>query len=213
MSMMSLSPTTSTSNYDETPSTKRRRTTSFTAAANGGPRSEMASPQDSPSGHGASSSVAAAHIPKRGARACTNCRKGKNRCEGEVRILHLSRLAAGCLPVPRPSPSRLPAHPPGPANCSPCIHPLCRLPVVDASLAAHNASSRNQRRRMCRPCPPPASSKSPHNLFPPHIAPHPHPMPDLTLMPPSTTPRRRLSRLEGQYLVRPPSICFRPSCV
>ena len=117
MSMMSLSPTTSTSNYDETPSTKRRRTTSFTAAANGGPRSEMASPQDSPSGHGASSSVAAAHIPKRGARACTNCRKGKNRCEGEVRTLHLSRLAAGCLPVARPSPSRLPAHPPGP-GCS-----------------------------------------------------------------------------------------------
>lgn len=29
--------------------------------------------QDSPS----------SHIPKRGARACTNCRKGKNRCEGE----------------------------------------------------------------------------------------------------------------------------------
>ncbi|EIN12012.1 hypothetical protein PUNSTDRAFT_83912 [Punctularia strigosozonata HHB-11173 SS5] len=25
-----------------------------------------------------------AHIPKRGARACTNCRKGKNRCEGEA---------------------------------------------------------------------------------------------------------------------------------
>ena len=29
----------------------------------------------------------AAHIPKRGARACTACRKGKNRCEGEVREL------------------------------------------------------------------------------------------------------------------------------
>jgi len=24
------------------------------------------------------------HVPKRGARACTACRKGKNRCEGEV---------------------------------------------------------------------------------------------------------------------------------
>ena len=74
MSIMSLSPTTSTSNYDETPSTKRRRTTSFTAAANSGPWSEMASPQDSPSGHGVSSSIAAAHIPKRGARACTKGR-------------------------------------------------------------------------------------------------------------------------------------------
>jgi hypothetical protein len=26
------------------------------------------------------------HIPKRGARACTACRKGKNRCEGEVLV-------------------------------------------------------------------------------------------------------------------------------
>ncbi|KAM5533706.1 hypothetical protein V8D89_012579, partial [Ganoderma adspersum] len=97
MSMMSLSPTTSTSNYDETPSSKRRRTTSFTAAANGGPRSEMDSPQDSPSGHGASSSVAAAHIPKRGARACTNCRKGKNRCEGEAPCRRCQLSGAQCV--------------------------------------------------------------------------------------------------------------------
>ena len=86
MSMMSLSPTTSTSNYDDQPSGKRRRTTSFTVAANGGPRSDMASPQDPSSGLAMSPSVPSAHIPKRGARACTNFRKGKNRCEGEVRI-------------------------------------------------------------------------------------------------------------------------------
>ena len=84
MSMMSLSPTTSTSNYDDQPSGKRRRTTSFTVAANGGPRSDMASPQDPSSGLAMSPSVPSAHLPKRGARACTNCRKGKNRCEGEV---------------------------------------------------------------------------------------------------------------------------------
>ncbi len=161
MSMMSLSPTTSTSNYDDTPSNKRRRTTSFNAPANGGPRSEMDSPPDLPSGHGGSSS-AAAHIPKRGARACTNCRKGKNRCEGEVRTLHLSPPCRRLLT--RTSP-RLPAHPPGPAICWRWIHPLYRLPVVDVSLAGHNVSSRNQRRRVCRPCPLPASSKSPHNPF------------------------------------------------
>lgn len=28
--------------------------------------------------------VALPNVPKRGARACTACRKGKNRCEGEV---------------------------------------------------------------------------------------------------------------------------------
>jgi hypothetical protein len=35
------------------------------------------------------------HIPKRGARACTACRKGKNRCEGEV-----GRLSARAVPRP-----------------------------------------------------------------------------------------------------------------
>ena len=35
------------------------------------------------------------HIPKRGARACTACRKGKNRCEGEV-----SNLSVRAVPRP-----------------------------------------------------------------------------------------------------------------
>ena len=39
------------------------------------------------------------HIPKRGARACTACRKGKNRCEGEVSHLFVR---------PRRPPSRSP---------------------------------------------------------------------------------------------------------
>ncbi|KAJ7703197.1 hypothetical protein B0H17DRAFT_922430 [Mycena rosella] len=56
---MSLSPTASISNGSDNPS-KRRRT---------------GDPADSPN---------SAHIPKRGARACTACRKGKNRCEGEA---------------------------------------------------------------------------------------------------------------------------------
>lgn len=120
MSMMSLSPTTSTSNYDDQPSGKRRRTTSFTAAANGGGRSEMASPQDPPSGHGLPSSVPSAHIPKRGARACTNCRKGKNRCEGEVRTLRPVRSLSPDADSPR-----LPAHPPRPG--------VFRRPLVAAA--------------------------------------------------------------------------------
>src|ERR1700733_8706391 len=33
------------------------------------------------------SSANPGHVPKRGARACTACRKGKNRCEGEVSLI------------------------------------------------------------------------------------------------------------------------------
>ena len=92
--MMSLSPTTSTSNYDDQqPTGKRRRTTSFnTSPILNGSRSEMASPQDMSPAHPSPSSVPSGHIPKRGARACTNCRKGKNRCEGEASALSLPFL-------------------------------------------------------------------------------------------------------------------------
>lgn len=49
------------------------------------------------------------HIPKRGARACTNCRKGKNRCEGEV--------SSSCCGPNRPARSHLARLPrPGPAR-------------------------------------------------------------------------------------------------
>ena len=111
MSMMSLSPTTSTSNYDDQPNGKRRRTTSFnTSPALNGSRSEMASPQDSPA-HAPPSSVPSAHIPKRGARACTACRKGKNRCEGEVCYILLWTLDGTLTPsLPWP------ATPPGPVQ-------------------------------------------------------------------------------------------------
>lgn len=124
MSMMSLSPTTSTSNYDDQPNGKRRRTTSFN---NGhGSRSEMASPHESPAGHGAPP-VPPSHIPKRGARACTNCRKGKNRCEGEVRLSPLiytllAKANHPCLPlIPVPSirPSARPGTP-NPHRQAPC---------------------------------------------------------------------------------------------
>ncbi|KAI0332321.1 hypothetical protein GY45DRAFT_1246853 [Cubamyces sp. BRFM 1775] len=114
--MMSLSPTaTSASNeYDQhqQPNGKRRRTASFAnagassgpAASNGPARSEMGSPTDSVSGlaapptpAGTAPTAPTAHIPKRGARACTNCRKGKNRCEGEAPCRRCQLSGAQCV--------------------------------------------------------------------------------------------------------------------
>ncbi|KAI0674849.1 hypothetical protein C8Q78DRAFT_504835 [Trametes maxima] len=104
--MMSLSPTTS-NDYDQ-PNGKRRRTASFVGAApssgpavpNGPARSEMGSPNDSASGLAAPPTPAGSspsHIPKRGARACTNCRKGKNRCEGEAPCRRCQLSGAQCV--------------------------------------------------------------------------------------------------------------------
>lgn len=73
---MSLSPATSVSNSSEVPA-KRRRTSLSISTANG---AMAQSPQDTSAGL----TPTAMHIPKRGARACTACRKGKNRCEGEA---------------------------------------------------------------------------------------------------------------------------------
>ncbi|KAK0476634.1 hypothetical protein IW261DRAFT_1339248 [Armillaria novae-zelandiae] len=73
---MSLSPSASVSNGSESAS-KRRRT------------SEIArSPQDAGQ---------AVHIPKRGARACTACRKGKNRCEGEAPCRRCQLSGTPCI--------------------------------------------------------------------------------------------------------------------
>lgn len=65
--VMSLSPPASVSNHSSDVPSKKRRTAT-----------EMSMMQSS------IDSTSAQHIPKRGARACTACRKGKNRCEGEV---------------------------------------------------------------------------------------------------------------------------------
>ena len=106
-SIMSLSPATPTS-YNEPNGHKRRRTGEFEAAqfpnaqggmgaVEGGVTQQMGPAQGPP--------PPTAHIPKRGARACTNCRKGKNRCEGEVSRLCLpSRACKGHSGRP-PSPS------------------------------------------------------------------------------------------------------------
>ena len=74
---MSLSPISS----GQDNSSKRRRTDDEFGYSRG--PMDM-SPQDSPSNGHPSMNQA---IPKRGQRACTACRKGKNRCEGEVRLL------------------------------------------------------------------------------------------------------------------------------
>lgn len=83
-SIMSLSPTATTSNSSDAPS-KRRRTDSITPINTS---SQQGMTQLTAEGSVLpSSSQSSMHIPKRGARACTACRKGKNRCEGEVSSL------------------------------------------------------------------------------------------------------------------------------
>jgi hypothetical protein len=68
------------------------------------------SPSDSGGNH---SPQQPAHVPKRGARACTACRKGKNRCEGEVSVLLVVVVVDSAVAVcslarhPRPGPALL----------------------------------------------------------------------------------------------------------
>ncbi|KAK0213045.1 hypothetical protein DFS33DRAFT_1464788 [Desarmillaria ectypa] len=73
---MSLSPSASVSNGSESAS-KRRRTSEIGR-----------SPQDP---------AQPVHIPKRGARACTACRKGKNRCEGEAPCRRCQLSGTPCI--------------------------------------------------------------------------------------------------------------------
>ncbi|KAJ4483425.1 hypothetical protein J3R30DRAFT_3835018 [Lentinula aciculospora] len=78
---MSMSPTASVSNGSES-AAKRRRTNG--ADTNGSPASF---PVGTP----------ATHIPKRGARACTACRKGKNRCEGDAPCRRCQLSGTPCI--------------------------------------------------------------------------------------------------------------------
>ena len=121
---MSHSPTASISNSSESASKKRKTVGS-------GDLSMAPSSQQQP------------HIPKRGARACTSCRKGKNRCEGEVRPV---------LPVRYPSTHR------GPSIPSPARLFINRLLVVDVKQAVLLAFSKSQRKRMYKDCPQQVSS-------------------------------------------------------
>ncbi|KAJ3860257.1 hypothetical protein F5879DRAFT_790403 [Lentinula edodes] len=78
---MSMSPTASVSNGSES-AAKRRRTNG--ADTNGSPASIPAATPSS-------------HIPKRGARACTACRKGKNRCEGDAPCRRCQLSGTPCI--------------------------------------------------------------------------------------------------------------------
>ena len=119
---MSHSPTASLSNSSESVPKKRKTMGS-------GDLSMAASSQQQP------------HIPKRGARACTSCRKGKNRCEGEVRPVFLIHFHSQrpVITVPRP----------GSFN---------RLLVVGARPAVLLAFSKSQRKKMYKDCPQRVSS-------------------------------------------------------
>ncbi|KAH6913825.1 hypothetical protein BKA70DRAFT_1259564 [Coprinopsis sp. MPI-PUGE-AT-0042] len=87
---MSQSPTVAGANGSEH-AAKRRRTDAGSVPVVAG--------EHSPAGmQGAHVSASApTHIPKRGARACTNCRKGKNRCEGEPPCKRCQASGVPCI--------------------------------------------------------------------------------------------------------------------
>lgn len=114
---MSTSPTDST--YS-TQSNKRRRTSDASTfhspgsiapapSHDGGILSQM---QQAPP-PAQQSQIPPGHIPKRGARACTACRKGKNRCEGDVSAPAPVRACTDQLVRPSARPGS-PPHPPAP---------------------------------------------------------------------------------------------------
>ncbi|KAF8070153.1 hypothetical protein FPV67DRAFT_1414137 [Lyophyllum atratum] len=82
---MSLSPASMSNDSENT--SKRRRTNS-----DGTNRS-----MDQSASAGPAHSQTAPHIPKRGARACTACRKGKNRCEGEAPCRRCAHNGIACV--------------------------------------------------------------------------------------------------------------------
>ncbi|KAF8658282.1 hypothetical protein AX16_002056 [Volvariella volvacea WC 439] len=82
---MSLSPSNSVSNGSESAS-KRRRTGDM-----------INSPTETPAQPQSQAQQPAVHIPKRGARACTACRKGKNRCEGEAPCRRCQLSGTQCI--------------------------------------------------------------------------------------------------------------------
>lgn len=109
------------------------------------------------------------HIPKRGARACTACRKGKNRCEGEVRPVFLARYFHLQRPVN--------------TVAGPALGSLSSMPTKRYCL-----HFRKTRKEECT-----RTVHSKYRVCPLHVLYHP-----LYL---SSFSHRRLSRLEGQYLV------------
>lgn len=101
--------------------------------------------------------VVGSHAPKRGARACTACRKGKNRCEGEVSSSSALYTSPACAAALRPC-VEWPVTPPGPASTIAHKHLLLKLcpfmssrRVVDVRCLASNACLKNQRRRRTQP--------------------------------------------------------------
>lgn len=92
---MSLSPTISGGLENNA---KRRRADSQSFAFQSGINGMMSQPL--PNGQGM-----AQVLPKRGQRACTACRKGKNRCEGDVSAIPSSHLTV--LTGPFAAPARL----------------------------------------------------------------------------------------------------------
>ncbi|KAH9485403.1 Transcriptional activator of proteases prtT [Psilocybe cubensis] len=81
---MSHSPSASISNSSESASKKRK------ASANSGIMAQSSTADGQ-------TPQPTSHIPKRGARACTSCRKGKNRCEGEAPCRRCQASGVPCI--------------------------------------------------------------------------------------------------------------------
>ncbi|KAG8999994.1 hypothetical protein FRB94_008806 [Tulasnella sp. JGI-2019a] len=90
--MMSLSPARSPSQippeHQESHQAQKRKRASMSSGGPSPPYTESQSQSGGPSSsmgglNGHADHNGSGHVPKRGARACTACRKGKNRCEGD----------------------------------------------------------------------------------------------------------------------------------
>lgn len=154
-SSMSMSPVSSS--HDN--SSKRRRTEEDEFGYSRGPMDMSPQPGSASNGH---SSMQQA-IPKRGQRACTACRKGKNRCEGEVSVCITSLIH--CY-----TPFLVPPSPSGPALSQHHAQHLSRPHVAVVNSLVPLAFSKNLRRKQMLPrkCHRPALSTHLYPIHPYH---------------------------------------------
>lgn len=137
LAFMSLSSSAPLRNDETAP--KRRRTSSINIGSSMGHTSPLIPSHPAP----------AQELPKRGARACTTCRKGKNRCEGEVSRQSLTTVHRSVLLIM----SRLSR----PARCS--FRPLADVVLTTGYLVP----MKNPRKSLRRGCLALASSKRTHH--------------------------------------------------
>ncbi|KAL1704597.1 hypothetical protein EV121DRAFT_205545 [Schizophyllum commune] len=185
---MSLSPTASaiSNGSDNGQPNKRRRQNgsdaNMAAHLMGGP----APPQGIPQQQLSPSQPNQSHIPKRGARACTACRKGKNRCEGEAPCRRCQLSGTPCV-FEKPEKKLNPLN-------GPSVERLARLENQYVVMQSQMIGLQTSLDRILHavqggPAPPPAPG-APGNMAPPGpLFPAPAPPPRDGPYPPSHPPR------------------------